>query len=349
MIKMVENAPDQANSTIHPRENYEFIGNENAEIALFEALNGERMHHAWLFHGAKNIGKATLAYRFARRYLGAKPSQESPLASYENDPICQNIAQNSCPDLRVATRYCPQDEKVKSVISIHAIRELISMFDLRANNSLGRRVAIIDCADEMNEASSNALLKTLEEPPKGAIIILLANSLGRVLPTIRSRCRLLGLDPLSNEIMKSHFPRIDDANLVLSQGCVGRVKVLDNFDIENTYRIISRALETMPNPTISSIIEASKLGNDIEKFEIVMAIIENWLSRAASASMGLEISEISPGESANMARLFGQVNLPKIYDAWKNIALLKQQVANQLDKSTAIIEAFNQIKAQIAR
>ena len=103
----------------------------------------------------------------------------------------------------------------------------------------------------------------------------------------------------------------------------------------------------MPNPTISSIIEASKLGNDIEKFEIVMAIIENWLSRAASASMGLEISEISPGESANMARLFGQVNLPKIYDAWKNIALLKQQVANQLDKSTAIIEAFNQIKAQI--
>ena len=149
---------------------------------------------------------------------------------------------------------------------------------------------------------SNALLKTLEEPPKGAIIILLANSLGRVLPTIRSRCRLLGLDPLSNEIMKSHFPRIDDANLVLSQGCVGRVKVLDNFDIENTYRIISRALETMPNPTISSIIEASKLGNDIEKFEIVMAIIENWLSRAASASMGLEISEISPGESANMAR-----------------------------------------------
>ena len=346
---MSDNLPDQANSTLHPRENYEFVGNENAEISLFEALNGERMHHAWLFHGPKNIGKATLAYRFARRYLGAKPSNESPLGSIQNDNICQVISQNSCPDLRVATRYCPQDEKVKSVISIHAIRELISMFDLRANNSLGRRVAIIDCADEMNEASSNALLKTLEEPPKGAIIILLTNSLGRVLPTIRSRCRLLALEPVSNEMLKAHFSRIDDATLVLSQGCVGRVKVLENFDIENAYKIISRALETMPNPSISSIMDASKLGNDIEKFEIVMAIIENWLSRAASASIGLEISEISPGESANMARLFGQSNLPKIYDAWKNIASIKQQVANQLDKSIAIYEVFNQIKAQLAR
>lgn len=334
----MSDAPDIALGCTHPRENSNFYGNFNAELELFEALNGNRMHHAWILNGPKGVGKATLAYRFARRYLGAAANNFSPLSSDKNDKIFQQIAQNSCPDLRVATRYCPKEDKVKSVISVHAIRELISMFDLRANNILGRRVAIIDCADDLNDTSANALLKTLEEPPKGAIIFLIANSLGAILPTIRSRCRVLHLKPSALDEIQKLIPNIDNATRVLSNGCYGRALVLKNFDIEQNYRILSRVLGMLPNPNFSDVQSIAKLSSDIDKFEIIMQLIESWLNRAQNAFAGLEIEEIEPGESANMARIIGMLDSEKIFSAWDKISKTRKQVSNHLDKSIAVIE-----------
>jgi DNA polymerase III subunit delta' len=346
---MIDDAPDIAFGTIHPRENYSFFTNEKAEESLLAALNGARMHHAWIFNGPRGIGKATLAYRLARRYLGAKPTGESPLAVSQNDIICQQIQSNSYPDLRVATRYCPKDEKVKSVISVEAIRNLTSMFDLRANNAMGRRVAIIDAADEMNEASANALLKTLEEPPNGALLILITNSIGRILPTIRSRCRLLTLEPETPEKLRLILPQIDDATLIMAGGCVGRAKVLQQFEISNIYKIISRTLGTLPNCSLENIIATSKLATDIQSFEIIISVIENWLNRAAKASVGVTINEIEPGESANMARIFGGKNLDKIYTSWQSIIQLKRQVGNNLDRSAAIIDIITRLRADLIK
>lgn len=333
----------------HPRENFQFFGNFNAELELYNATMNSHLHHAWIICGPKNIGKATLAYRFARFYLGAQTTGKTPLDCFEDDKISQQIVQNSCPDLRIATRYCPEDEKVKTIISVHAIRELISMFDLRANNKNGRRIAIIDSADEMNDASANALLKTLEEPPKGAIIILIVNSIGNILPTIRSRCRVLNLKPLSNKQLKQYIPDIDIATQVLSNGCYGRALVLKNFEIAKNYRNLSRILEMMPNPDINDISSIAKIGNDIDKFNIVLELIENWFYRASNTFINIDIDEIEPGESANMVRTLSQIDNEKIFNISQKINLVRAQIANHLDKSIALSDLIYFIKAQFRK
>lgn len=345
----MSDAPDISLGCPHPRENYNFYGNEEAEIELYNAISNNHLHHAWIFCGPKNIGKATLAYRFARYYLGAKATGKTPLDCFEDDIISKQIENDSCPDLKTATRYCPDDEKVKTIISVFAIRELISMFDLRANNKNGKRIAIIDCADEMNDASANALLKTLEEPPKGAIIILIVNSLGAILPTIRSRCRILNLKPLSDLEFKKHLSNIDLTNKILSKNNYGRALILKNFEIDANYKILSRIFGMMPNPDMNDIISLTKMVSNFDTFEILMQTFENWFSRAASASINIEIDEIEPGESVNMARIIANLGHENLHNILEKINIARAQVANHLDKSMAIKDLIFFIKNQFGK
>ena len=174
----------------HPRDVFRIDGVENAELAFLDALDRGRLHHAWLLTGPEGVGKATLAYRMARRLLGAKPDPAfGALGASPGDVVSRQVAARSHPDLMVLER-ATDDGKARKSIPVDEARQLPAFF---ANSPAVSpyRVAIIDAADDLNVNAANAVLKTLEEPPARGVILLISHSPGRLLPTIRSRCRRL--------------------------------------------------------------------------------------------------------------------------------------------------------------
>jgi DNA polymerase-3 subunit delta' len=172
-------------------------GNRAAHTAFAAAASGNQLHHAWLFAGAPGIGKASYARQAAA----------SLLASAANDPTGARtqslIDAGSHPDFRVLERLLKDnkpDADLARSITIAQVRSLQPLF--ATTPSLGpRRVVLIDAVDDLERSGANALLKNLEEPPAGTIFLLVSQAPGRLLPTIRSRCRLLRFEPLAREDM----------------------------------------------------------------------------------------------------------------------------------------------------
>ncbi|MEN0652222.1 MULTISPECIES: DNA polymerase III subunit delta' [Hyphobacterium] len=184
--------PDRRPGCPHPRERYDLAGHEAAEAELASAITSGRLHHGWLITGPSGVGKATLAYRAARRMLGAAPDGEG-LSANPSDPNCRRIEAQSHPGLLVIRRpWDDKTKKFKSVITVDELRRVGEFFSLSAGAD-GWRIAIVDSVDEMNPNAANALLKSLEEPPRRTILFLLTHTPGKLLPTIRSRCRRLTL------------------------------------------------------------------------------------------------------------------------------------------------------------
>lgn len=181
-----------------PAATFRLHGHREPWRALVAAHDGGRLHHAWLLQGPRGIGKATAAFAFARRLLGAAESGDGPVSS-PSDPVARQIAQGGHPNVLHVTRP-PADrgDGFKGQITVEEIRRLKRFF--RTTTSDGRwRVAIIDPADDMNRSAANALLKILEEPPERSVFLLTNHVPGRLLPTIRSRCRVLRFAGLGRE------------------------------------------------------------------------------------------------------------------------------------------------------
>lgn len=179
-----------------PHERETAIGFEALETRLREQLAAGAMANGWLLAGPKGAGKATLAYRLARAILD--PGALKDPASLEVDAnarVFRLIAGRAHPDLFVAERaYDEKKDTYASEISVDIIRKLNSFMNRTAAGG-GWRVAIVDCADDMNRNAANALLKSLEEPPAKTAILLVAHAPGRLLATIRSRCRRIEVRP----------------------------------------------------------------------------------------------------------------------------------------------------------
>jgi len=176
----------------HPRETFDWAGPTDHEAAFLDALGRGRLHHAWMVTGPRGVGKATFAYRVARRLLGARPdSHLGGLGSSPTDPVSRQILARAHPDLLVLQRD-PEDGKARRNIPVEEARDL-SAFFAKSPAAAPYRVAIIDTAEDLNAAAANALLKTLEEPPARGVILLLATSPGALLATIRSRCRRVAM------------------------------------------------------------------------------------------------------------------------------------------------------------
>jgi len=194
-------APEQYDSIPgipEPAENPMLVGHSAAAQMLAGAYRTGRLPHALLFAGPQGIGKATLAFHLAHHLLRFPSAVEAPdnLASPEpSSPLFRQIATGAHPGVLHLTR--PVNEKTKAfktVLTVDEIRKVNRFLSLTSHDG-SYRVVIVDPADDMNPNAANALLKNLEEPPSRTVFVLITHSIGRLLPTIRSRCQTILFQP----------------------------------------------------------------------------------------------------------------------------------------------------------
>jgi DNA polymerase-3 subunit delta' len=191
------------------------VGQDRAVVQFSEAWTTRELHHAWLLAGPKGVGKATFAHAAARRVLAeaAGPPFDKPGIETDDDhPIVKLVEARSHPDMRWLERMI--NEKTGNLnrdISVKQVRELGEFMGMTAALSLWR-VAAIDTMDELNREASNALLKMLEEPPPNTLFFLISHAAGRLLPTIRSRCRRLDFQELDDDAMTSILEQRTELN-----------------------------------------------------------------------------------------------------------------------------------------
>lgn len=197
---------------------FPLMGHAESEARFSAARSSGRLHHGWIFQGPSGIGKSIATRRIAGWMLGA-----DALDASLDDAIMNLIQSGGHPDLKWVTRELNEKGKLRQDITVDQIRDLNHFFSLRPAMS-GWRVGVIDSLDEMNISGMNALLKTLEEPPNNALLILISHGSQPILPTIRSRCQILRFYPLSDDDTKAVLEQADcDVSLAaeLAQGRPG--------------------------------------------------------------------------------------------------------------------------------
>ena len=227
------------NATPPPRANPDLVGHESAETALRRLFQSGRMPHAVLITGPRGIGKATLAYRFARFVLahGAHGGEAGGLAEDDGTlgipaetGVFRRVASGGHADLLAVERaYDPRRRRLRSEIVAEETREIAAFLRLTPAEG-GWRVVIVDGADAMNRSAANALLKILEEPPRRTLLLLVAHNPRRLLPTIRSRCRRFPMAPLPpsvvSRLLATYRPDMAQAQsaalVALADGSIGR-------------------------------------------------------------------------------------------------------------------------------
>ncbi|MGM0603234.1 MAG: DNA polymerase III subunit delta' [Bacillota bacterium] len=193
-------------------------GQDKAVKILKDEIKKERISHAYLFSGQKGLGKKKLAVEFAKALFCSRQN----LDSCDSCINCRKVDHRNHPDLKIIAR-----EEDKSAISIDQIRELKKEIAYKPYES-ERKIYIIEDADLMTKEAANSLLKTLEEPPSFATIILLAEDAGKLLPTIVSRCQEIKLTDLSAEMIedillqKNISPEKAEVIAYLAEGSPGR-------------------------------------------------------------------------------------------------------------------------------
>lgn len=316
---------DRVEGAPHPRDTVALIGQNTAETAFLTAFHSGRLHHGWLITGPRGIGKATLAWRMARFLLaspkadegglfGEAPAPPDNLDIPPDHPVSRRITALSEPRLHLLRPIW--DEKLKrfkQVISIDDVRKLKGFFNLSAADG-GRRVVIIDSADDMNTNAANALLKLLEEPPDDAIILLVSHQPTRLLPTIRSRCRELRCSTLSASDMGaamsvagSNGSDNPEALAELAGGSVGEAVRLTNMDGMQTYAEIIALFSNLPNmdrPKALKLAESAVGKGREPRFDLLLRLLDLFLARAARTGVsGPPLVEASNGESELLKRL----------------------------------------------
>jgi len=351
-----------------PRANPELIGQEKAQEVLLRAFDSGRMPHAWLLTGARGIGKATLAYRFARYALSARDEApglfgEMPAKSLEmtsEDPVFRRVAAEGHSDLMTLERRADEAGRVRSVIQVEDVRKAIAFLHMTAGEG-GWRVLVVDAVDEMNRNAANALLKVLEEPPEKALLLLVSHAPGRLLPTVRSRCCHLPLSPLLPETIMGLLERYaegisaDEASATahLSEGSLGRALELWESGGLEVYEALVEILSSAPildMKAVHAFAERLAKESDGSTFRLGMDLYLQWIARTAEAACtGQMPANLSGAEADVVQRLLSWHSLAHWLDLWEKISRLKARCESvNLDRKQVVVTAFLELEARAA-
>lgn len=271
-------------------------GNLVARQAFSAAIDSGSLHHAWIFAGPEGVGKARFAMLAARRLL-AGPGQPEDFAIPSGDRTQQLIDAGSHPDLKVLQRL-PRDEKkpeqgLARSIRVDQVRELDHFLGVKATYS-DRRVVVIDTADDLERpGASNALLKNLEEPPAGTVFLLVSHAPGRLLPTIRSRCRMLRFEPLNDTEMRAAL--IDsgvaagelDELVRVGEGAPARALAMAGLDIAGLDKALAELAQgDSSNAVRAELARSLSLKAAQERYEAFLERAPSFIAAAARTRSG---------------------------------------------------------------
>ena len=365
-----------------PEEQSSLFGFDAAQNLLLDLWNRGTLAGAWLFCGPKGIGKATLAYRLARFVLAqpyddgglfGAPEPPKTLDVPESDPVFGSIAQRTNPGLKVV-EFALKDDEVKDrqalidagkpldpeverkrrrydEIRVTDIRDAENFLHLTAGAN-GWRVMIIDAADDMNVNAENALLKSLEEPPAKTLIILISHVPGKLLPTIRSRCRKLLLKPLSDEmltnILKSKINGLGNDELValtrLARGSLGRALSLIDADGVKLFRQMLALFADFQLYSVARLYDlVEKTLKDKDALKLAQTLLLQWLTNVCvCGGKGENDAEIFAGEIALRERVQRHIPVLRLMEL---IDEIRRGFADiDLDQKQVFVNAFSKLQ-----
>lgn len=362
--------PDRLDGFPHPRETRNLYGFEAAEARFAAAFASGRMHHAWLLCGPRGTGKATFAYRAARHVLAAPAARDAFGQSLDVAPdnrAARLVATLSHPDLLVIRRpWDPKAKRLRTEIVVEEVRRLRSFLTLSREPDQWR-VVIVDPADDLNVSAANAILKSLEEPPARTVFFLISSSMGQLLPTIRSRCRVLSIRGLhrdafrravaqaltaSGEEIAASVPAPGEWPLLetLSGGSVQQALSLHAAKGLDLYNRLAGHIGALPGAEWGKIHAlADELASPAAeaRFELFHGLLLGLLARMVrQASAPIGEGEAIVEEARLSARLRGQGTLAAWAQLWETLVAEKADAdALNLDRKALILGAFERIAA----
>lgn len=321
----------------HPREQDALFGHAATEADLVGDFRAGRLPHALLIGGPEGIGKATLAYRLARMVLSGGPSPGvHDLSLPASHPVFRQVAALSHPDLLVLRR-APEagEDKIPTLIPAEMVRRVRSFFGATAAAG-GWRVCIVDAVDDLNAFGANALLKTLEEPPPRALFLLVTHAPGRVLPTIRSRTRLLRLRPpeagdvlAALDHLKTQMDDLEDVALPAaaeaSGGSVRRAIALARGEGMEVRTATLKVLDQLPRPRPEDLhaLGARLQGDRADGLDLFVEAVSDYVAAAST----------QPGQPRH--------NLVRLGEVWEKVrrSAAEADVFN-LDRKALVFRIF---------
>ncbi len=343
-----------------PRTNSFLSGHDEAEKIFLNAWKAGALHHSWLITGPEGIGKATLAYRMARFLLAADENRRqeyTSLAITENNPAFRLVANGSHPDLKVLERDFIESDKKKiikairdgdalnddelqdlkksAVIKVDEVRTINEFLNKKSFDG-NWRIVIVDSADDLNTASANAILKVLEEPPVKSLLLLVCHNPNHLLPTIKSRCAKLNLQPLAQETVVSLLRRYAPD---LSETAMAGIAKISSGSI-------GKAINYAVNDGLNIYGNLEKLFYAGNKFDLNLAIA---LSDAAATDENVWDLTVELVLKFLSDFIKSGDNVRQIGEAWeKTLLVLNETTALNMDKRQAMLNIIATICKAVA-
>ena len=337
----------------HPRHSMDIFGHDQAQKIFATSLQSGRLHHAWLLTGPEGIGKATFAYHCTRHLLGK--SGAGDIQGQQSDRLVAGLVH---PRLLLIRRpYDPKTKKFTASIPVDEVRRLRPFVGKTAEAG-SWRVVLIDNANELNVSAANALLKVLEEPPRQTVFFLIAPEPGRLLATIRSRCRALALEPVTGDAfaraMQHAWSGRDEpatadlssdrlAHLAaISGGSVRRALVLADNDGEVLFQRVVALFEQLPDidwVKVRTLAEELSVPGQDGQFHLVLELVLQKIAALAKARATDNGHQVDLDQAR---RLISDPMVASWAELWETIARQKAETqALNLDRKSLILSVFS--------